>query len=217
MEKRITKKVLIKDIVFEEELYPRSSYSWQTGYDYAQSMLSGAKFPLVTLAVYNKKLYLVDGKHRIEAYKQLKQKEVDAEIFIGWSKEKIFIEAVKRNIIHGRMLSPFEKRRIALKLRMMKLPEERIGELIQVPIGKLQNFIAQRMTNAITGETIVKSEVSHLAGINYEGDIEKNQKQMYSKSQSSLLREVIRLFQFNLIDKKDKEIKELIKVLKKLL
>jgi hypothetical protein len=217
MERKINQTVEVKEVFFDEDLYPRSSFAWQTAYDYAQSMLSGAKFPPITLAVYNKKKYLVDGKHRIEALRRLKEKKVDAEIYVGWDLKKIYEEAVKRNIAHGRVLSPFEKRRIALKLRSMNYPDDKIGELIQVPIGRLQNFIAQRLTSSLTGETIVKSEIKHLAGQEYSGELESTQKEMYSRSQVSILKEVIRLLENDLLNKDSKEVTKLLSHIKELI
>ena len=215
--KRLTSTVNIKDIALDVELYPRACYDWQTGYDYSQSMANGVKFPRVVLAKVGDKFVIIDGKHRIEAVKILKQKTIDADILIGMSREQMFIEAVKLNISHGRKLSPYDKRNIALKLRAMKYNLSDISEIIQVPIGKLNNFIAQRLTNSITGETIVKSELKHLAGQDISEDTKVYQMSMISSSQENLLKEVIRLFETKLIDKKDKTIKILIKKLKELL
>jgi len=217
MARRIIQKVKISEIVFDKELYPRIDSSWQTAYDYQQSMKTGAKFPPITLAIFNKKLYLVDGKHRVEAYKLNKVTIVEAEVFLGWNKRKIFEEAVRRNIAHGRILSPFEKRRIALKLRVMNYPDSAISELVQIPMVKLENFIGQRLINAITGEEIVKSEIKHLSGQDFPGDINITQKQMYNTSQAALLKDLIRLIEKNLLDLQNQEIVKLVLKLKQLL
>ena len=217
MERKIVEETNISEVVFEEDLYPRSSYNWQTSYDYSQSMLTGAQFPFITLAVYKGKKYLVDGKHRIEALRMLKQTKVEAEIFVGWNKKKIFEEAVKRNIAHGRILSPYEKRRIALKLRDVGYGDEEVSDLIQVPLDKLEKFVAQRLTNSLTGEVIVKSEIKHLAGQDYDGDITNNQEHMKSKSQVVLFGQVVHLFENDLVDRKHPVISKLLNKLKKLL
>ncbi len=216
-EKKIKQTVEIKDIVFEEELYPRTNYNWQTGYDYSTSIEVGAKFPPIVLALLNKRLYLVDGKHRIEAYKLLKRKEIDAEVYTGWDKAKIFEEAVKRNIAHGRVLSPYEKRTIALRLRKLEYSDEQIGNLIQIPLGRLEKFIGTRLINTLTGEAIIKSEIKHLAGQDYEGDLNETQKYMYSSSQVSILSDIIMLIENNLLDKKNKNVVILLEKLKSLL
>ena len=94
MARAIKGKVKLNEIVFDEELYPRSMYNWQTGYDYSQSMKVGAKFPDIILALYKGKKYLVDGKHRIEATKLLKKDSISAIVHTGWNRERIYKEAV---------------------------------------------------------------------------------------------------------------------------
>ena len=120
MARKIISKVKLAEIYFDEDSYPRTQPSWQTSYIYSQNMLAGSKFPPITLALLNGKKYLVDGKHRYEAHRILKKKSISAEIFTGWNKRKIYEEAVKRNVAHGQSLSPYEKRKIILKLRSMK-------------------------------------------------------------------------------------------------
>jgi len=237
MGRKIKAKVNIKEVFFDEELYPRSKYSWQTAYDYAQSMRVGAKFPPIILALLNGKKYLVDGKHRIEACKLLKKDSIPSIVHTGWNKEKIFKEAVRANITHGRLLSPYEKRTIALKLMEFNLKQDEISELIQVPLDKLEKFIGNRLVNSITGEemnvekteemakeigqAILKSGIKHFAGttLNPEEliELESNQETIYAGSQISLLRNLINMLENNLLDTKNKEVMKLIVKLKKLL
>jgi len=218
MERKINQVVKLSEITFDADLYPRSSVNWQTSYDYAMSMNAGVQFPPIILAVSNGKKILVDGKHRIDAMTQQKITETDAVVHIGWSRKKIFEEAVKSNISHGRTLSPFEKRRIALKLRDEGYNDADIVELIQVPADKLDNFVGQRLVNSITGEVIVKSEIKHLTDEDcLDIEIETTQQPMKSRSQVVLLKQVIYLFEKKMINKTDKVISKLLKRLKKLL
>jgi len=237
MGRSIKTKIKLSEVYFDEELYPRSHYNWQTGYDYSQSILSGAKFPPIVLAINKGKKCLVDGKHRFEAHKLLKKEEIDAIVYVGWNREKIFKEAIKANIIHGRSLSPYEKRRIAVKLMEMNCNEDEVSDLIQVPKDKLKHFIGQRLVNTITGEpidseenerlareigqTILKSGIKHFAGSSMEGNeitqLENSQKEYYMSSQISLLKQFINLLENNLLDKKNKNVQKLIKKIKVLL
>lgn len=210
--RKIIKSVKIEDIFFDEDLYPRTQSNWQTSYDYAQSMKTGSKFPMIILALLNKKLYLVDGKHRLEAYKQLKVKSVKAVIYTGWNKKKIFEEAIKFNIAHGRGLSPYEKRLIAQKLLELKYKNKDISNLIQVPMDKLKTFVAERIVNTLTAyndsaeesqritSVIVKSGGKHLKGTMVE-DIENIQEDWSMHSQEDLLKQFLTLLDNKLLDK----------------
>jgi hypothetical protein len=182
----------------------------------------------------NGKYYLVDGRHRIEAFKILKKQDIDAEVVVGWSKQRIFEEAIKRNVSHGKALTVHEKRVAALKLRNWNYAPNKISELIQVPLDKLENFVAQRLVNAITGETIaeggrkieshvvpmiVKSGIKNTVGSSGLSTemLQSTQHSVYSGSQQSLLRQLINIINAGLLDTKNKEINKLVKQLKELL
>lgn len=236
MGKAIKKTINLKDIHFDEDLYPRSGFSWQTAYDYSESMKAGSKFPPITLAMLNKKLYLVDGKHRIEACKNIKKNEIEAYVYKGWSRKKIFKEAVKANISHGRSLSPYEKRKVAVKLMEMNCSQSEVSGLIHVPQEKLQNFVGKNLINSVTGERIkpeeneeqnreliqarageqgivLKSPLRHLSGKEYSqqevDNIESVQKGWNSDRQTRILQEAIDLIENDFLDTSNKKVVEL--------
>ena len=237
MGRTIKGEVKLSEIEFDEELYPRTSYNWQTGYDYSQSMKVGAKFPDIILALYNGKKYLVDGKHRMEATKLLKKDSIKAIIHTGWNRERIYKEAVKSNITHGKGLSPYEKRMIAVKLMEMNCKDSEVSELIQIPMDKMESFIGQRLVNSITGEpitsegnekiakeigqAILKSGLKHFAGTNISQEdlqsLRETQRDFYAGSQLSLVRQLVETLENDLLDKENKEVMKLIKKLKELL
>lgn len=223
------KELDLDKVIVDPDLYPRDQWSFQTAYGYSQAMLSGAKFPNIVVALFKGKYYLIDGKHRIEAVKILKKGKITAEIISGLSQEKIYEEAVRRNVSHGKALTVHEKRVIALKLRNWKYNTNQISELIQVPAEKLDNFIAQRLVNAITGKVIaegeaetkqiiVKSAIKNVSETNLTcSDIEDVQKGVYSGNQASMLRQVISIVQAGLLDLGNKEVAKLATELRDLL
>lgn len=227
--KGVKKMVKISDIEFDTELYPRTKPNWVTIVDYKESMVAGAKFPPIILAVHKKKLYLVDGKHRLDAAKQLGFKTISAIVNLGWTKQKIFQEAVRTNIAHGRPLAPYEKRLVIQKLLEMRMKRQDVSNLVQISIDKLDSFVGSRLVNAIsgdevdvdnayeTGEVILKSSLKHLAGGTVEGNINQIQKFHYSKTQKDMLKEFISLLESNTIDKVDKGVMKLIARIKTLL
>lgn len=225
MERRIKTSVPLSEIVFDRELYPRATVFWQTSFEYSQEMKAGAKFPPIVLALHKGKKILIDGKHRFEAHKLLKLEKIEAEIYTGWNRKKMFEESILRNISHGKALSPYEKRTIALKLRNMKYNFNQISKIIQVPMDKLETFIAQRLVNSITGETIkevvVKSELKHLAGKEYSPKqmqvIEEAQDSMHQQSQLNLLNSLISLIENGLLNTDDEKISERFEYLKHLI
>jgi len=188
----------IKQIICNEELYPRINYGWQTAYDYAMSMKAGADFPPIIIAEHKGQYLLVDGKHRLEAHKINKENSIQCKILTGLSWDDIFVEAIKRNIENARPFSPQEKARIAKKLQGMDFTDVQISEIVQIPMEKLTKFIADRVTNTISGEQLIlKSPIKNLAGETVEDIIGKEQHILSATSQAQLLSQMVFMLETN--------------------
>lgn len=184
----------LSEIKFDENLYPRSRYNWMVAYDYSQSMKAGSKFPPITVALYNRKYLLVDGKHRMEGKKICKETHIQAEVLSGLSYDEIYIEAVRRNTEHGYNLSPYDKRNIIVKLQKMNLSSEQISGLIKIPMKNLEGFVMKKLTNTITGrEVVLKSPLGHLSEEIVDDNLENEQSIYNVRTQMAILGEVISL------------------------
>jgi len=188
----------INQVEFNKEIYPRLNYGWQTAYDYAMSMKAGANFPPIVVAEYEGTYFLVDGKHRLEASKLNKQDSIQCEILRGLTWEKIFLEAVERNIKNSRPFSPQEKAHIAHKLRGMKFTDIQVSVIVQIPMEKLSKFVADRVTNTISGEEVVlKSPLRNFAGEIISDEMELGQRILSATSQEQLLNQMVFMLENN--------------------
>ena len=215
---KVSVKVMpIEDIVFDESLYPRHKYWWGTAYAYSEEMKAGARFPNITVGLLNGKHVLVDGKHRLEAYKINKETHVSVDVLSGLNEEELFLQAIKLNIAHGHTLSSYDKMKIIGKLEDMKFDMESISGIVQIPMGKLTNFIAKRITTTTFGKPqILKSAFKHLSNAkipieNYE------QSTISARSELSLVRQLIQVFSNEAFPKKDHEFVERVEELHMLL
>jgi len=192
----------IDEINENEEYYPRNMWQWRTSYSYAKAMESGADFPPIIVAQFGKKYWLVDGKHRIEAYKMNKQPMVTVIIDSSITDFKtLYIEAVKRNVIHGRVISPYEKVKIMLKLEELQLDKAEISQLIRVPLKDLELFKSKRMTNTLTGQKVVlKAALKNMSTIQVSEDFDSTQDVFSAQSQIQLLDQLLCLLQNNYLD-----------------
>lgn len=218
--KTINTKLNVKQIVFDTTLYPRNQHSWQVAYDYSESMKTGAVFPRICVAKLNNSFVLIDGKHRLEAYKKLKIEEVECEVLVGLNKEQMYIEAVKRNMSHGKQFSVQEKLGVALRLKDMKYPASEISKIVQIIPSKLTNLIGRKMTNTITGqEIILKSEFENLADGSkpVPQDIEYIQQSFTGQNPGKLIEELIVLVEGGIIDLNNQKLKGKLNKLKTLL
>jgi hypothetical protein len=143
---KVKKQILkIKEIIIDEKLYPRLEYDENTSKRYSLAMESGADFPPIVVAIKNKKFYLVDGLHRLNAYKINKKEVIEVDVLEGLKDKDIFIEAVKRNIIHGRPFSEEDIEEIKITLEDFNLGIEEVSKIVRIPVGKLKPFVAKEI------------------------------------------------------------------------
>lgn len=152
--------VKINELEFDSELYPRMKISWQTAYQYAQAMRSGSTFPPIKVGIFNGKKYVVDGWHRVEAKKKLKEEYIQADVKKYDSKRELFIDAIESNVIHGRQLSIQEKVRIIDMLKDMNFKLQEISKIVKVPIGKISIFQARTIRDPSGRKIYMKSAVA---------------------------------------------------------
>jgi len=215
---KIQKKTIkLKDLVFDNNFYPRATRDWMKVYDYMTSIEAGVKMPPITVILRKDKYLVIDGWHRSEAVRKLKHKSIKTEVLKGLSDKQIFIEAVKRNITHGQPFSPYDKRNIVIKLQEFKFNPIEISNIVHIPATKLTRFISSNLVSSMTGESIVtKSPLDNLT----EQDSVKNigdQKYIQAMSQLSLLNQVLVLLRNKWINKSNKQVKVRLKQIKKLL
>ncbi len=207
----------ISELVEDKELYPREAYGWQTAFHYASAMKAGAKFPPVTVAFFAGKNYLIDGKHRIEAYKMNKEKSVQCEVLKNLDRKKIYLEAIKRNIANGRPLTPYDKAGIIVRLRAMDLEDIQISEIVQVPFDKFKQFAAQRITSTITGEQVIlKSPLKHFSDSIIDPELADSQGIYAATSQFHIVEQMIRLLESKAINTKNATLMNKLKMVNKL-
>lgn len=215
----ITELVKIDDINIDSGLYPRNNYNWQVAYDYAGSMQSGAVFPPIEVAVIDGKTFLVDGRHRIEATKINKGTHIQA--YVNESiktKDQLYVQAVERNISHGKQFSVHEKVQICVKLADMKYSFDDISRIIHIPTDKLEKFVMKRVTHSVSGETIgVKKPMRATVSAGLPVDIEHVQKDFQGMSQLRMIEQVTRLISTGSIAKDNVRIKRALKRLYKVL
>ena len=168
-----TKLLKITDLTCDLKLYPRIKLGWLTAYQYSQAMRSGSEFPPIAVGSFEDKLYVVDGRHRIEARKLLKEDYVQGTVKPYSSFKEMFVDAVKLNAVHGRPLSVQEKVRIVDMLKEYGIEMEAITEIVKIPIDKIEMF---------TVRTIIKpnGEREYLKSVTAKSGVEDAEQESFN-------------------------------------
>ncbi len=194
----------INKVKIEKETYPRIGVDWITCARYYNALKSGAKFPPIIVAQSDKQYFLVDGAHRLKAFKDNKETHIQVEILKGLTKEQIYLEAVKRNIIHGKQFSTQEVTSICITLEKWNLSQQEISEIVRIPTDKISPFVAKRMTRITeTQEDIaLKAPLRNLS--QKELEFEPDQSRIFGMNQTQILDSVIKLLENNWIERDNK-------------
>ena len=193
--KHTENKVLpLSSITFDESIYPRQSTWWQTSYKYSEEMKAGAKFPPITVGFIDGKYLLVDGKHRLDAYKMNNEAHISVLVLYGYTLNELYIEAIKLNRAHGVGLTSFDKVKIVKRLEDMKYELKDIAMIVQIPFETISNFVAQRITlNPMGIQQALKSPLKFMAG----GTItmtDEEQDTLSVGSELSLIKQMMQIF-----------------------
>jgi len=136
----------IKDIIIDEQIYPRVQSTWMKAYHYRLAIDTGAKFPPITVGMYKGKKCLVDGLHRIRAFESLGKTKIWATLKRYRSKKAMFIDAVTLNNIHGKQLTVMDKALIFAKLQEFDVSKKDISKLLSTPINKFRVYVERLVT-----------------------------------------------------------------------
>ncbi len=111
--------------------------------EYAEAMENGAEFPPIKVWQKSDGTYqVIDGVHRITAYRKLGRKYTEAEIVQDIKDEIDFMEhAIKENLKHGLPLSREDKREDARRLYIKGRKPEDIARLFKVSESTVYNWI----------------------------------------------------------------------------
>ena len=209
-----TTKVKIGDIIVDETIYPRKQGVWLVAFQYSQAMKAGAVFPPIVLGEYKKKLYLVDGRHRIDANKLLDHDTIEALVKKYTDKKTMFVDAIKFNNIHGKALTVADKTKIFGTLRNWKYPDLTISTLLNTPIDNFNIFLNRLVGPEGKQETIRSPIVAELGKNITEQEAYKiatteNQNKFVNRTALQTLTNAIAMFENNLVSLDDPVTREL--------
>jgi len=155
-------KVKIETIVFDPLVYPRKDLSPYNVLRLAQAIEAGATVPPITIESDTKRL--VDGWHRLNAFKRLGLESIDATVKKYASDAELFADAVRLNISHGEHLDQYSVRNAIIRLQQYGLQRAEISEIVRLPIAKIEK-IERGFAISDTGRPVaLKSGMEHFRG-----------------------------------------------------
>ena len=176
-------------------------------------MKAGEIFPPIEVGRYDGKLYIIDGMHRVDAKKLLKEKYIDANIKKYENKDDMFIDAVKCNSKHGRQLSVQETARIIYKLgEEMKYGLEQIKDIIGMPVESIERMKLKTILGPNGKPIYIKGlseKTANIAGVPLEELASLDQSSFNVSTIIQLLNQMIALLEGGIYPVKNEEVVDL--------
>jgi hypothetical protein len=193
-------KLKLTDIVIDEELYPRNQPDWMAVARYIDAARTGSVFPPAVVGKRKDGIYVcLDGRHRLIMWEKLQWPTVPV-IVSRVPEKQFFLEAVRLNAMHGRMLSMQERVQSILKLREQGFLDPQISKAINMTVENVRRFVIERTEKIRVGEdrdVIITRKAPVPAGTLTRASDQHN---FSVGSQVQLLQQAIALFEHRFID-----------------
>lgn len=150
MKKMDIQMVPIAGLVLDYDLYPRTQVNGIHVRDMCDAIEAGVHMPPVIADKKTKRV--VDGFHRVTAYKRNGQKEIKTEWRIYNNDSELFLDAVQLNASHGQKFSHYEIVRIFTKCQTLGVDPEVIAGATHLTITRLNEMVD--LKTAIIGKTL---------------------------------------------------------------
>ena len=184
----------VSEIVKDETLYPRIFQKWQKAYEYSEALkqmeADGNKeeFPPIVVAKISGKYVLIDGWHRLEAYKLAKKNYIKAIITDVKGQKNLYLLAVKLNAKHGIPFSVTDKTKIITDMDKLGFSREEISGVLRIKVDKMELIVEKKVRYGPNNETIIlKTPISHLSESDMTPAILEQQKSLTGRTQMQLL------------------------------
>lgn len=132
--------ILVSEVVFRKDLYPRIEHSQQKAQEYSENL---EQLPPIEVNQHNE---LIDGFHRWTAHKLKSVDKIEAIVTETSSDEHLLELAIQKNAAHGLQMSQADKRKMAIRFYSIgeRNPDRKkyLAKLLSVTVRAVQEWVA---------------------------------------------------------------------------
>lgn len=190
-----TKLVPLASLVEDYQLYPRHQIDEVHVNDMVHALQAGT--PLPRIIAEEKTLRIVDGFHRVRAFRKVLGEDGSVRVELrGYPDEiELFADAARLNAGHGRKLNRNDQIRIILRGRDLGADDDTIATWLHVGPERV-HVLAVRVATGPDGEQVaLKRGAEHFAGRHMTAEQVGALRQMRGAQTLRLVRELIRLLE----------------------
>ncbi len=135
-----TKEIPIEYIKIQDNIKGIRAINEEAVGRYMEKYESGTSKPILVKEINRQEYILIDGKHRLEAKKRLKNRKIDCELTDLEDKE-LYAKAVECNVEHGVRLSENEEIEVLKNLITEGRTQEKMAEIFHISQGAISQRI----------------------------------------------------------------------------
>jgi len=158
------KKYKIAELVIDFELYPRGKVDSHHVGEIAYAIEAGTPMPPVIIDKKSKRV--IDGVHRINAYRRLYDEthEIDCAEKEYKNDKEMFVDAMRYNSAHGRALSQHDKLHCILMAEKFKISTTVIAEALHITTDRIGALRSERVGTLSGSPIALKQTIRHMGG-----------------------------------------------------
>jgi len=160
----MVKRIPLSKLVLDYKFYPRQHLNSYHVNEIMEALKAGAHLPPIKA---NKSSFtVVDGWHRIEAFRRLwgddTQIEVDLKEYA--SEAEMFQDSIRLNASHGQALSAMDEAHCLAKAKEFQLEPAVVATLLNITMERAEELVSNRMAISADGPIVLKGSTAFLAG-----------------------------------------------------
>lgn len=195
-----SQKIDIGLIVLDREYYPRVQSNWQTVARYADALRAGEVFPPVEAVKRGREYVVIDGWHRVLAYKQVGTAMVMVIVHVGLPRKRWLLKAAELNRRNGRQMSKQDRVMVAVRLQQQGHHIKTIAALFALPVDRLNAWLSSSVVHDSEGDHAIKSAMSPLVGTEREGEAVQHGGPVACPDVRSALDQLLAMLRAGLVD-----------------
>lgn len=216
-------KVNIDRLITDYNLYPRNKVDDQHVVYMIEAINSGVILPPVIADKESKRV--IDGFHRLTAHRKLKISEINVIYKVYKSDSDMFIDSIKYNAGHGRMLTQFDKAHCLIKAEEMGLSIDITSEALSITVKKAEEIKRDKIgelkiSSHLTGARQyipLKNTIRHMRGQELTDNQISANERLSGMNQVFYVNQIIDLIENDLLNKNSEKLMTQLNKLYKLL
>lgn len=160
----MSKRVKLSKLVLDYNFYPRQHLNSYHVNEIMEALKAGAYVPPITAD--KSSLTVVDGWHRIEAFRRLSgdDAQIDVDLKEYASQAEMFQDAIRLNASHGQALSAMDGAHCLAKAKEFQLEQAVVATLLNITTERAEDLVSNRMAISSDGPIVLKGSTAFLAG-----------------------------------------------------